>query len=262
MFVELTKALNGLRVSNRYLPGDHLSSSLKVGGFIPVLSRSYDPSVGDTPLDIDQFNFYDEDDPQVTLSVEEAPLVLNILNDSARRRRLRDGQLIGQNIIESVNNSKVNLANKLANELQGIRTGSIRRTRIYDADTYIYAPGNLSFIVDRSEFDQFDPSIVKPSLKKYIGIRVLHEIEVEVPANIGTFQTGDKEIPHLDTNNPKILAKYNNKLRDEYPIKRSSIIKKWQGNLSLVDVVFNPLIGINSVELDNSLASTVKKEWA
>lgn len=241
--------------------GDHSTSGLEVAGVIPVASRLYNQSLGDSPLDIDPFESYLNGKPHVLLSIEQVPLVLNIMHQPNGLRYGHDREVNGQNLINLIPDQVNNISSEITDTLQNLRTGSINMTKTFNADDYEFATNNLSFIVDGSGFEQFNPDLIRQNLKKYIGVRVLHEIEVKVPSNIGTFQTGDEDIPHLDTSNPKLLARYNKKLSDIYPKIRLNILEKWQGNLSLVDVVYSPITGIDEIGLDHNLAVTVRQEW-
>ncbi len=260
-FSELEKSLRDLKASFPLMPGDHRTSGIGLEGNLAVTSRPFDRRLGDTYDDIDPFEPYVNGTPQVTLFLEQAPMILNVLCEPDSIKQARGREMVGNSFLKSIDNQINNTEEEINESLRYLRTGTTDLTSRYYADNYDLVPNNFSFIIDGSNFDLFDPNMMRRTLKRYIGIRVLHEIEVEVPANIGTFQTGDSETPHLNTNSPVDLAKHNKKLSVAYPVTRKRILDKWQDRLRLVDVVCNPITGINVAHLDHHLAIAVQEEW-
>ena len=260
MFPILTDTLKKVKTTRPLLIGDHLTSSLEVGDALPVSHRDYNPRLGDTPFDIDPFDT-SSNPRQVTLSVSRSPLSINILNGNLESSIRQN--ITGKNYLDDLERARIDLAGHIADVISSIRTGSIGRTKMYNQTNYSYAPQNPTFVVDNSKFETFSPDNLKPNLKKYIGLRVLYALEVEVPSNIGIFQTGIRELPHLDTSKKKELQKFNDKLKLTDETRKQAIFRNWEraGGIALVDVVYNPINDLDFSSLDKQISLTVAKEW-
>ncbi len=256
----LTDTLKKVKSTRPLLIGDHLTSSIEVGDALPVSSRDYNPRLGDTPFDIDPFDIL-SNPRQVSLSVSRSPLNINVLSGNLESS-VREN-ISGKTYLDDLERARITLAGQIADVISSVRTGSIGRSKIYNQDEYSYAPQNPTFVVDNSRFETFKPDNLRPNLKKYIGLRVLYELEIEVPNNIGIFQTGSREFPHLDTSKKRELEKFNTKLRHNNETKRQSILRSWEkaGGIALIDVVYSPLSDLDFDTLDRKISMAVSEEW-
>ncbi len=260
MFPILNETLKKVRLSQTYNIGDHFTSSLEVGDALPVASRDYDTRLGDTPFDIDPFDIF-ANPRQVTLSVARSPLNINIF--SADTRAVTQSYVSGKQYLDNLERARTDLAGRLADIISSLKTGSIGRSRVYSQADYSYAQNNPSFVIDNSLFETFNPDNIRTSLKKYIGIRVLHQLEINVPADIGIFQTGLRELPHLDTSKKRDLNNFNQNLIMKDEKRKLQILERWKtaGGIALVDVVYSPMRDIDFSSLDEKLSLVVTQEW-
>lgn len=264
-FSELEQSLRDIKASYPLIPGEHLTSDLSLDGNLALTSRPYDERLGDTFQDIDPFEPYINGKPQVTLFLEKAPLLLSVIHEPNAVGQVPGRLMVGQSLMKLIDNRINSTANEIEDSLSLIQSGISDITSRYYADDYELVPNHLSFIIDGPTFELIDPNLLRRNLKRYIGIRILHEIDVEIPqekGGIGIFQTGDPEMAILDTSKPAQLDKWNNKRRLDYPIKRKSILDKWEDRLRLVDVVYHQKTGIDEVGLDHQLAMAVEEEWS
>ena len=237
----------GSNLTSRLIPSDH----------IPVATRDYDPDYDDV-FSIDPLTLH-LPHPKIPLGRQRKVLKINVL-DGFKGKELDN--LNQDSLITNALSNQRMVVDSIVNAVRNVRTRSKNgRPIVFDQETYSMMPSKPTFIIGDYLFEEFNENEVVQNQKKYIGLRLLHALEIEVPQNIGILRTGNPDVPHLDSSNLKQLDYFNNFLAEQNSITRQSISERWKGRVALVDVVIDPAGRFDFSELDINLSETVYGNW-